>query len=116
MTAARLFSSVVISSLLLGAIPTTTTAEEKRIARPGTSANLRTSIDQAAMRLAHEAPQSTAASGPAGATAKSMQAGSGGGGGGKTAMILTLVGTAAGVGTTVYMVKKLRKTTGETTY
>jgi hypothetical protein len=42
-----------------------------------------------------------------------MQRGYGGGGGGHMMMVMSLVGTVAGVGMTYYMIKQMQKATGE---
>src|SRR5262249_24514114 len=102
MLSSRLVAGAIVLSLVVGAVPTSASAEEQ----PGHRAvSLRTSVDAAATRLAREnAPAARPAALRTGAGAGQAM---GGGGGGKGMMIMTLVTTVVGVGAAYYMVKQL---------
>jgi hypothetical protein len=125
----KILSGLLVFSIVLSALPVSAEpAGTSLAAAPASPApsTFRASLDRAAASaaLVGELPTGTPY-GPA--TRKMMpspqfaaeaaggggQAASGGGGGmSKVSLIITLVGTAAGIGATVYMLKQMKKATG----
>jgi hypothetical protein len=115
-----LVCSIVLSALPASAEPAGAPPLPAAASTPAPSA-FRASLDRAATSAAlvediptntpygparkiKQSPQFAATTGAGGG-----QATSGGGGMGAMSMILTLVGTAAGIGATVYMLKQMKK-------
>lgn len=97
------FASILtIAALLTTAIATPATADPSGTARPAATA-LRTSIDRAARDAVAQAPARPRATTP---VRKAMMQGGGGGGG---MMLMALIGTAAGLAGTYFIVKEMRK-------
>jgi hypothetical protein len=108
MTISRSVSVALIASMLLAALPKTSWANEE--VTPTAPVDLRAAIDRAAQSvMASNAYVSTLTPAPRPA-ARARQ---GGGGGGASMLIWTLVGTAASLGATYYLVKEMRKQTDE---
>lgn len=98
------FASILtIAALLTAAIAAPATADPSGTTRPAASA-LRTSIDRAARDAVAQAPARPRATTP---VRKAMMQGGGGGGGGM--MLMALIGTAAGLAGTYFIVKEMRK-------
>jgi hypothetical protein len=76
---------------------------------PAGSPGLRASIDRAIVKASND--QTAPATLPANGKRRVARQASNGGGGGHTALILGLVGTAAGLGATYYLVKESQKQT-----
>jgi len=111
MTAKHCLSAAVIAALVSGLVPAPTRAAEPTPTNGG-STPLRAAIDRAAVRSSNT--QTAPASLPAPRkTRVAKQASNGGGGGGHTVLILGLVGTAAGLGATYYLVKESQKQTND---
>ena len=125
MTIKRLVSGLIAFSLVISALPARaeTGGGLATAAAPSGPGTFRTSLDRAAASAA--AAQVPSKGTPFGSASRTLkrpefasedagrgQGATGGGGGGMsiTAIIMTLVGTAAGVGATVYMLKQLKKT------
>lgn len=113
MTLRRWISPVLIATMVTALAPATSWA-----AGPGSSKDkaqgptLEAAITRAATDAAsnpslqlHSAPPAAAGTG------RQVRKQSTGGGGGHTAMIVSLVSAAVGIGATVYMVKEMEKTT-----
>jgi hypothetical protein len=121
----KLLSGLLACSIVLSALPAS--AEPAGTALPSAASSsapspFRASLDRAATSaaLVGETPTSTTPFGPAPRKLKQSSdiAASATGHGGQTAhgggmgavsMVLTLVGTAAGIGATVYMMKQMKK-------
>lgn len=105
----RFVSVALLASFLVGTFPGLTYADESGIGPSAPSVNFRAAIDRATA-VQHMpaylsiAPRDTA-------TAAKARQGSMGGGGGKGVLIWTLVGTAASLATTYYVIKEVRKQT-----
>jgi hypothetical protein len=122
----KILSGLLVFSIVLSALPAS--AEPAASPLPAAASNpapsaFRASLDRAAtsVALVEEIPTST----PYGPAPRKMkqspqfaaaaaggggQAASGGGGGmSAVSLVLTLVGTAAGIGATVYMMKQMKK-------
>ena len=110
MTISRSVSVALMASMLLAALPKTTWANEE--VTPAATVDLRTAIDRAAAQSVMDSR--TYISSPAPAPRPAARARQGGGGGGGTSMLIwTLVGTAASLGATYYLVKEMKKQTDE---
>jgi hypothetical protein len=114
--------SIVMSALPARAESASGLEPTASTAAPGT---FRASVDRAAasVALAPEGSKGLASGRPLRALGRSSESaaeaaggqavqGAGGGGRHVAALIMTLVGTAAGIGTTVYMMKQLKKVEG----
>ncbi len=77
--------------------------------------NLRTAIVRAAEQASHDQPTATVPARGKTRVAKQSTSGSGSGGGGHTKMVVSLIGVAAGIGTTYYVVKETQKETATLT-
>ena len=101
-------SAAVITALMSGLWPVQARADEPA---PAGSTSLRASIDRAVVRASsgHTGPVTL----PSHGTPRIAKQASNGGGGGHTALILGLVGTAAGLGATYYLVKETQKQTND---
>ena len=109
MTISRSVSVALIASMLIGALPKTTWAGDE--VTPAPSVDLRAAIDRAAAQSVLES--TSYVSSPTPAPRPAARARQGGGGGGTSMLIWTLVGTAASLGATYYLVKEMRKQTDE---
>ena len=123
MTAKRLGSGLLALSIVLAALPARAETEggSSGTAQGSGSSSFRASLDRAAAAVSMTPmpeSQGTVPFGPSPRRVKRTsaseegggQAVAGGGGGGHVAMIImTLVGTVAGVGATVYMLKQMKK-------
>ncbi len=107
MTLRKVVSSTLMASLLLAAAPVTARAADG----PTPAPSLRTSMDRAvvdavAAQKANPAAKSVRRWASAAAGARMT---GGGGGGGKGMMVMMILGTAAGLAGTYYLVKEMRK-------
>ena len=108
MTVKQCLSAAVATALMSGLWPAQARADEPA---PAGSTSLRASIDRAVVRASSDrtAPVTL----PSHGKARVAKQASNGGGGGHTALILGLVGTAAGLGATYYLVKGSQKQTSD---
>lgn len=107
MTLRKIVSATLMASLLLAAAPITARAADG----PTPAPSLRASMDRAvadAVAAQKANPAANAVRRQASAAAGARMTG-GGGGGGKGMMVMMLVGTAAGLAGTYYVVKEMRK-------
>ena len=109
MIATRLASAAVIASFLVAALPAIGSADETS-AQPVPSVKFQASIDRAVAQPPTSHTGSSVAVRKSG-SANARQSPTGGGGGGKSTLIWTIVGTAASVGTTYYVMKEMKKQT-----
>ena len=115
----KILAALLVFSIALSTLASAEPAGSSQAATPGAAPSaFRTSVDRAAAAaaLTGESPMPAsyglAPRKLAQAPQVAAQASNGGGGGGGmrvTSMILTLVGTAAGIGATVYMLKQMKK-------
>lgn len=110
MTAKHCLSAAVVAALVSGLLPAQARAAESP-ATSGGSTPLRAAIDRAAVRASNT--QIAPVGLPAHGKTRIAKQASNGGGGGHTALILGLVGTAAGLGATYYLVKESQKQTSD---
>jgi hypothetical protein len=107
----KLIVNAVAASMLLGLLPTMSWAGDESQTTSGTP------VRAAMERAARAAIQPSAAIQPAkpfkSSRSEEMQSGSGGGGGHVTAIVVTLVTTAASLGATYYIMKEMKKQTGQ---
>lgn len=114
MTVKRWMSAAVVAALVSGSVPARAAGEESTQGAGDRAVNLNASIARAAERAAAEQSKKPMQRPMfASATAGQAASGSSGGGGGHTAMIISLVSLAAGIGVTYYAVKQMQKTTND---
>src|SRR6476660_8061539 len=106
MTANKLLSTTVLVALVSGIAGAPAAAQERRA--PNRPLDVYSSLTRAVARAVAEDPVQPAR--PA-APVSNQSAPSGKSSGGHTAMIISLVGAAAGIGATVYMVNRMQKET-----
>ncbi len=107
----KLIATALAATMLVGLVPATTRAsDETAVTTPSVTA----ALDRAATRAAVE-PKAPVQPARPFKTSHSQEAQSaGGGGGGHTmAIVMTLIGTAASLGTTYYIMKEMKKQTGQ---
>jgi hypothetical protein len=124
MTVKRLVSGLLALSIVLAALPARAETEggSSATAQGSASSTFRASLDRAAAAVSMTPMPESQGTAPFGTSRRTMkrsesaseEAGgqavaSGGGGSHVLAIVMTLVGTAAGVGATVYMLKQMKK-------
>jgi len=108
MTLRKIVSATLMASLLLAVAPITARAADG----PTPAPSLRASMDRAVADVvaAQKAnPAAKAVRREASAAAGARMTGGGGGGGGKGMMVMMILGTAAGLAGTYFVVKEMRK-------
>ncbi len=106
MTVRKAVATVMMAALLVGIAPLAALAGDDSAATPGIRASIEKVVaknltDNHRVAPARPAPRRAAAGQAVG------------GGGGKTMAIVAIVGTVAGLATTYYVVKQMRKQTGQ---
>ena len=113
MTMKQWISAAVVAALVLGSVPARAAEEESTPVAGDRAVSLNASIERAAARAAADQSKKPMQA-PMFASATAGQSASGsGGGGGHTAMIISLVSLAAGIGVTYYAIKQMQKTTND---
>ncbi len=108
MNVRRIGAIVVMVALVVGIAPVAALAgDDTGAATPG----IRASIDKAVAKNLSDNHQPAPSTRPVSARKAAGQAVSGGGG--KTMMAIAVIGTVAGLATTYYVVKQMKKQTGQ---
>jgi hypothetical protein len=107
----KLIATALAATMFVGLVPATTRAsDETTVTTPSVTA----ALDRAATRAALESKAAVQPAKPFKTShSQEAQGGSGGGGGHMTAIIMTLVGTAASLGATYYIYKEMKKQTDQ---
>jgi len=112
MTVKRWMSAAVVAAIVSGSVPARAAGEESTQGAGDRPVNLNASIARAAERAAADQSRKPMQR-PMFASANGQAASGSSGGGGHTAMIISLVSVAAGIGVTYYAVKQMQKTTND---
>jgi len=107
MNVRKIVAMVVMATLLVGIAPLAALAGDDTVATPG----IRASIDKAVAKSLTDNRQPVVSTRPAPRRAAAGQAV--GGGGGKMMAVVAILGTVGGLATTYYVVKQMRKQTGQ---
>ncbi len=107
MSVRKVVAMAVLATLLVGVAPIAALAGDDSVGRPG----IRASIDKAVSKTVAASQQSVVSTRPVSRRAAAGQMVSGGGG--KTMAIVAILGTVGGLATTYYVVKQMRKQTGQ---
>ena len=110
MIATRFASAAVIASFLAAGFPVIVSADETA-ARSVPSVDFRAAVERAAAPLTVRHSGTSPAIRKSSSAVNARQSAAGGGGGGKGTVIWSLVGTAASLATTYFVIKEVRKQT-----
>lgn len=110
MTLRKIVSATLMASLLLAVAPITARAADGPTPAPSLRASMdRAVADVVAAQKANPAAKAVRREASAAAGARMTGGGGGVGGGGKGMMVMMILGTAAGLAGTYYVVKEMRK-------
>jgi hypothetical protein len=102
MTIRKLLCTSLAAAIVVSAVPVPAHAED-----------FRASVDRAAVQLARQQPAKRSSSQYRRSEAVEGQTPGGGGGGGHTALVVGVLTTVVSLGATYYVVKQLKKETGQ---
>ena len=106
-------SAALIVAIVGGLTPATTWADEAKDAAGARATDLRGSINRAVAQAKSDPSGQLVIQKPSRSAASATQMGSGGGGGGHVMMVVSILGTVAGVATSYFVIKQMQKTTDQ---